>query len=329
MSCDSPILAEFVGSGRPLKIYGPLERFLSLQHSAKHMFMKLPCGKCLSCRMSQARMWSVRCAYELQEHTSSCFVTLTYNNEHLPDGDTLWKPDYQMFFKRLRKRIAPIKIRYFGCGEYGSLNFRPHYHFIIFGWSPPDLEPFFCSGGNVVYRSKFLESVWSNRDHGFPGPLGFVTVGDVTEDSIKYVCRYTLKKLTQELSDEVCPPFTVASSRPAIGRTFFLKFFQEAVVKSENGDILRYGFPDPFNPGSFLDVRYYRKFLPDLIGEDSFLDLRRWFCERALDCPVDGSELFRRQEFSKVRLSHNTHYGRILPQEEVEEIEKWKMQLKG
>lgn len=54
--------------------------------------------------------------------------------------------DYQTFLKRLRRIIdyeykqqfpnykgktCPYKFTYFGCGEYGPVHFRPHYHFII------------------------------------------------------------------------------------------------------------------------------------------------------------------------------------------------------
>lgn len=317
MPCDNPLLAEYVGSGEPLKIYGSLDRFLTL-YSSKPMvpWLLLPCGKCLSCRMMQARMWSVRCAYEAKMHDSNCFLTLTYNDEHLPENGSLCRDDYQRFIKRLRKYLDGHKIRYFGCGEYGSLNLRPHYHFIIFGWFPPDAVPFFVSGSNVVYRSALLDSLWRDPDKQ---PIGFASVGFVSEDSIKYVCRYTLKKLEQKLPDGVLPSFTVASSRPAVGLDFFRRFWTDSVVKSEDGDILRYGFPDPFNSGRFLDVRFFRKKLLECEFVEKSV-LNGFFAGRSVK--LDKDEIERRCRFSEVRSSHNTHYGRILDGSQIEEIER-------
>ena len=46
----------------------------------------------------------------------------------------LRKNDLQKFFKRLRKRLSGFhseKVRYFACGEYGPVHFRPHYHILL------------------------------------------------------------------------------------------------------------------------------------------------------------------------------------------------------
>ncbi|WP_209313267.1 MULTISPECIES: hypothetical protein [Enterobacterales] len=54
-------------------------------------------------------------------HETNCWLTLTYADEHLPWTEygfpTLDRRDVTLFLKRLRKAIAPLKIRYFGCGE--------------------------------------------------------------------------------------------------------------------------------------------------------------------------------------------------------------------
>lgn len=50
------------------------------------------------------------------------------NNNQLPLLDYY---DVQLFLKRLRKRIRNEKIRYFVCGEYGPIHFRPHYHLCV------------------------------------------------------------------------------------------------------------------------------------------------------------------------------------------------------
>lgn len=47
----------------------------------------------------------------------------------------LRKTDLQKFFKRFRfyvKKITNAKVRYFACGEYGPVHFRPHFHILLF-----------------------------------------------------------------------------------------------------------------------------------------------------------------------------------------------------
>lgn len=139
---------------------------------------------------------------EVSLHDESCFITLTYKET---DGN-LHKDDLQRFWKRLRKRISPIKIRYFACGEYGGKGNRPHYHAIVFGWRPDDLKLVSCVGYDCRYSSAMLADVWH---------LGFVSVGDVTFASAKYCAKYLAK--LDDRPHEV-KPFTLMSRRPGIGQ---------------------------------------------------------------------------------------------------------------
>ena len=79
---------------------------------------------------------------ESQVHADNCFVTLTYDDEHLPRPHRPghWMPSlspYHVtnFIKRLRRHYE-IPIRYFLAGEYGNDSQRPHYHLALFGLSP-------------------------------------------------------------------------------------------------------------------------------------------------------------------------------------------------
>jgi len=47
------------------------------------------------------------------------FLTLTYNNEHLPENETLVERHHKLFMKRYRKHLKNRKIRFYHCGEYG------------------------------------------------------------------------------------------------------------------------------------------------------------------------------------------------------------------
>lgn len=155
----------------------------------------IPCGKCLECRLKKAKEWSIRCCHEAKYHKESCFLTLTYDESHVPYNNgvrTLEYKDVQLFLKRLRKELSTygIKIRYFCGAEYGGKLGRPHYHMILFGFIPKDLVKFRQSySGLPIYRSKFLEKHWR---------CGFVFVGTATGMSAGYVARYTLEKFKKK-----------------------------------------------------------------------------------------------------------------------------------
>lgn len=57
--------------------------------TAKHL--AIPCGRCIGCRLERSRQWALRCVHENQLHEESAFVTLTYDDAHLPPGGTLKK----------------------------------------------------------------------------------------------------------------------------------------------------------------------------------------------------------------------------------------------
>ena len=142
----------------------------------------------------------------------NCFVTLTYNDEHLPANGSLNKRDITLFLKRLRKRYGK-GIRYYQCGEYGELLSRPHHHAILFNHDFEDKQLWSVRGGVRLYRSASLEQLW---------PYGYSTIGDVTFESAAYVARYVVKKITGEREGEhyrgKMPEFATMSRRPGIGR---------------------------------------------------------------------------------------------------------------
>lgn len=206
--------------------------------------VKVPCGQCVNCRLDKSRDWAIRCLHEAELHSENCFITLTYNNDHLPKSGTLIKKDYQDFMKRLRKEIQK-PIRYFHCGEYGSVRDsngevipgqlgRPHYHAIIFGYQFKDLEIYRIKKGVKLYMSETLERIWGK---------GFVTVGEVTFESAAYVARYVMKKITGDQSEdhylkpgnsgEIGPngelsavqhEYTTMSRRPGLANKWFQQF---------------------------------------------------------------------------------------------------------
>lgn len=208
----------------------------------------VPCGTCVGCTISKSKDWANRCMLELLYHESSYFLTLTYNDAHIPksfyvdeytgevfEPATLLKKDFQDFMKRLRKRFSNCELRFFMCGEYGSKTFRPHYHAIIFGLKLNDLVYYKRSdNGDAYYTSQSLQDTWSiyNRKTGEYEPLGHVVVGKVTWETCAYTARYVMKKSDgvnkKFYSDmHISPEFTLQSRKPGIGFRYFYEHAED------------------------------------------------------------------------------------------------------
>lgn len=163
--------------------------------------MCTPCRKCEACRFTASKHWCTRLVHEAQYYgIKTAFITLTYQDMFVPQFGALNYRDVQLFMKRFRDRI-PVEIRYFGIGEYGDLNLRPHYHAIIFGWDFPDKYVYEVRNGHILYRSPLLESVWTiPRGNVFGkeyngASIGYSSIGEVNAASTGYVARYSMKKL--------------------------------------------------------------------------------------------------------------------------------------
>lgn len=189
--------------------------------------VEVPCGQCVGCRLERSRQWAVRCVHEASLHEQNCFITLTYNDDHLPDDRSLNLKHFQDFMKRLRKRFG-AGIRFYHCGEYGEQLGRPHYHALLFNFDFKDKVPFKVLDTGVLYRSAALEELW---------PFGFSSIGSVTFESAAYVARYIMKKITgpeaagyyqsvdaNGVITERKPEYTTMSRRPGIGKGWLDKF---------------------------------------------------------------------------------------------------------
>lgn len=235
-------------------------------------------------------------------HQQSCFVTLTYNNDALPEFGTLVPRHLQLFHKRLHNRLLDERgegIRYYGCGEYGDLNKRPHYHSLIFGYDFSD-KKFYSKNarGESIFTSQLLDELW--HDGGVP--LGECKVGEVTFDSAAYVARYCTKKVNGEKRErghyevynaegvvsERVPEFAHMSRRPGIGATYYAKFGHE--IRYHDNVIVN-GKPVP-------SVRFYDK-LGEAVDSDRMKALK--FRRRAA---VDPKEQLVDRRRTKEILRH-------------------------
>lgn len=198
--------------------------------------MYVPCGRCRACRVSKSREMTVRMIHESDYHNDSLFLTLTYNDESLPENKELSKNELQKFFKRLRKSLGDRKIKYYASGEYGDLN-RPHYHAIIFGLSTTE---------HGTYRMKRVLAVESGPVFDAWAPRGFITIGPLTFQTARYVTQYIHKKKWTNNPDKIQQPFCLSSN--GIGKDYVLNNQEELFEKvglTLNG--IQMGLPKYYN----------------------------------------------------------------------------------
>jgi len=256
--------------------------------------LQISCGQCLGCRLEKGRQWALRCVHEASLHKENSFLTLTYDDSHYPSGGSLNLRDIQLFLKRLRKSIGPI--RFFQVGEYGDKLQRPHHHALIFGYDFPDKVLYKKTPYGNLSVSPLLSRLW---------PHGFSTVGDFTPQSAAYVTRYALKKITGQKASEHYqgrkPEYVTMSRRPGIGRGWYDKWQKDVFPRDyavQNGRKLK--VPDYYTnllaksaPAMYDSIKQGRR----LMGE------RFRKREAYLKTPIDSFRLKERGEVLAIRLN--------------------------
>ena len=210
---------------------------------------KVPCGKCILCRMKRAQNWAIKLIKESYYHKKICMVTLTFDPKKLLDhecGSNVMysknlkysKEHFQKFIKRLRKKFPAGQISYFKIGEYGEKHKRAHYHVIFYGIGVSDLQCKKCGiskKNKEIYTSKIIEDAWK---------LGICTVSDCNNAVIKYVANYSLKKIKSTKENDWRKPIMSFSNRNKIGIKWLRRNHKEIrqgfVTDSENK---KYGIP--------------------------------------------------------------------------------------
>lgn len=197
----------------------------------------------MGCRLERSRQWAVRMMHEAQLHEFNCFLTLTYDQDKLPDDYGLDLAHAQQFLKRLRRHAEyhheGLRLRFYMAGEYGDNFGRPHYHAAIFGFDFPDRRLFKKNQDNQpLYTSDTLTSLWSH---------GHATTADLSFASAAYIARYCVKKITGDKAADhyfryspvtgrmhnVRPEFATMSRRPGLGAGWMEQF---------KGDVFPSGF---------------------------------------------------------------------------------------
>ena len=189
-----------------------------------YIWIMVSCGHCNACLSVKLSSLCQRSSFESELHFSpSLFVTLTYNDRHLPDDGLLCREHLQKFMKRLRSALVrsgwtsndDVKsLKWIYAGEYGKKG-RPHYHCILFGF--PVLSDNAVQNQyrrmsiiQFAWRSNFRQSnglflsfnrylnlypkVYDRPVYYDPDSLGYVNVQEISSSgAVGYALKYAFK----------------------------------------------------------------------------------------------------------------------------------------
>lgn len=225
ISCLNPVEAFDFGvksNGKRRITFSPSE---ALDHAFRPRSLLLPCGRCTLCRHAKRVDLTCRLVKECSQFDDISFLTLTYDDQHLPINDqgfpTLRKRDIQLFLKRLRRHLSYHygldHLRFAAAGEYGKRGRRPHWHLMIFGWLPSDLFVWQHKPKYDIYRSPTIESLW---------PFGFSTVGRGNGAVGRYCAKYITKDGLKVHASQTPECFWSSRRDGGLGAPYWDKFFR-------------------------------------------------------------------------------------------------------
>lgn len=257
--------------------------YLSLTQKDDWIPLALPCQQCIFCRLQNSKEKAIRAIHQSKSSDHNCFLTLTYNDECVPKtprGTLIYNyEDIRNFMKRLRYYHSDIKIKSFGCAEYGEKFSRPHFHLCLFNYDFPD-KKFWRHSQNdwsdekwPVYRSKELEELW---------PFGYAEIGSLTTESASYVARYVTKKITgkdKHLHYEDRPPERLVCNSQGIGLEWLKKYATD--VLSTDSVI--------FKSLEMKIPRYYQKKLEEMYPE-RYSDIKNQRLDKIREIDLDSTK---------------------------------------
>lgn len=155
--------------------------------------ISIPDCRCSKCRKQKQNDWLVRSYFEYtSKPTSAFFVTLDFDDEHLPVYDSIPCFDSNLmtrFFEILRNQSKLPPFRYLYASDYGGALERPHYHVaFLFDKDAVSLDDF----------SVILTFYWKFGNHEDIQQVNPRYKGNPFK-CFEYICKYTTKDLKFEL----------------------------------------------------------------------------------------------------------------------------------
>lgn len=143
-------------------------------------------------------------------NADNAFLTLTYEDDPI----SLVPLHHRQFMDTLRKRILPLRVRFYMVGEYGDKHQRPHFHYALFGY-PSCKRASYTRAVRSRYQCcgpcDLIRRAWG-KGHIYNAPL---EIG-----SARYIARYVVKKMTRTDDPRLhgrWPEFSRMSLRPGVG----------------------------------------------------------------------------------------------------------------
>lgn len=256
--------------------------------------MPCGCGQCINCRINKRREWTGRIMLESYKNEKSIFLTLTYDEEHIPANRSLDPNHVKDWIKRLRSELNGRKIRYYLVGEYGDRTERPHYHVALFGCDYADND--------------IINKTW-NKGHTF--------IGGITPESASYVAGYVTKKMTKHDDPRLNgrhPEFSRMSLKKGIG-FYALEDIVKAIDSDRGKSFLEKSKSTPWI------VRHGRKLFPlgrylkDKLKEKLINDLRydKKKADEEIGKYMDGLQAMYKENAEKVDNEEKARYERSFP----------------
>ena len=206
-----------------------------------------PCGQCAACLVNKSLSWKFRLEKEVLVSDIAFWLTLQYDDEHLPrsNGIPCVSKDHCInYFHKLRRWIKnndlKLTFKYFLVSEYGPQTLRPHYHaLLLFKLPGMAFEPM------LQLRQTLYEQCKSRWYHGHVQESLFHS------GVIRYLSKYVFKDAQSHLYP--VPTFRLISK--GIGEDYLQKLDLQGLIR------------DCWRDPSGLVPRYYRdKLLPSSDG---------------------------------------------------------------
>lgn len=216
----------------------------------------VPCGRCPACRINRQRDWTFRLKVEKDAADFTFWLTLTYDDLHLPHVGSLPaldKSHCRHFFEALRKHFKKrVMFKHYLVSEYGDKTERPHYHCLLFAYCDAPLSY------KLQYKQEILDFVCGENSTAWP--FGFAYVKKLHRNVYGYVTNYVNKP---ELLSQNHPVKPFAMISQGIGIDFLNR--RDFDLENEN-------FRVEYS-GKFYNLpRYYR----EKLLKDKKADYQAW-----------------------------------------------------
>lgn len=194
-----------------------IQRLEEYKNSPNYKITKIPCRKCIGCRLDYSKEWANRGYLESLKNKHNYFVTLTYDDDNIKILDEIttkngitftnngeWngvliQEHFTKFIHDIRqimqREYNKTEIKFMGCGEYGGKKQRPHYHIILFN-CPLPVDSFYkprIINKEIYWQNKIIERAWK---------YGISNITSTTWNTVAYVSRYITKKILGNDSEQ-------------------------------------------------------------------------------------------------------------------------------